>query len=185
MRRRREIRPPDLTSLFDVLFLFVFVSLVNAGMSRREADAIAHPAAPKPPAVVPPKPPAAMTELRTQALRVLGDRVEVVARVSKAGALTQIELVDRTIASGAPLVERVADPDVGVRYLGEANPDLRVCRQIARALGAADLRDYLVVIAPEAPLAQLAHALVDGLRADEDRCLTEDRGVAVIVEPPP
>ena len=183
MRNRRAIRPPDLTSLFDVLFLFVFVSLVNAGMSRREADAVAHAATVAPPA--PPKPPAAMTELRTQALHVLGDRVEVVARVSKAGALTEIQLVDRTIASGAPLVERVADPDVGVRYLGETNPDLRVCRQIARALGAADLRGYLVVIAPEAPLAQLAHALVDGLRADEDRCLTEDRGVAVIVEPTP
>ncbi len=184
MRGRRAIRPPDLTSLFDVLFLFVFVSLVNAGMSRREADAVAHAATPPvPPAA--PKPPAAMTALRTQALHVLGDRVEVVARVSRAGALTEIQLVDRTIASGAPLVERVADPDVGVRYLGETNPDLRVCRQIARALGAADLRGYLVVIAPEVPLAQLAHALVDGLRADEDRCLTEDRGVAVIVEPSP
>ena len=184
MRNRRAIRPPDLTSLFDVLFLFVFVSLVNAGMSRREADAVAHPAVktPAPPVV---KPPPDLIGLRDQALAHLGDRIEVVARVSRAGALTELQLVDRTIASGVPLVERVADPDVGVRYLGESNPDLRVCRVIARALGAADLRGYLIVISPEAPLGALAHALVDGLHADEDRCLTEDRGVAVIVEPQP
>jgi len=186
VRNRRAIRPPDLTSLFDVLFLFVFVSLVNAGMSRREADAVAHPAAAAKPApsVVKPPPPD-LIGLRDQALAHLGDRIEVVARVSKAGALTQLQLVDRTIASGVPLVERVADPDVGVRYLGESNPDLRVCRVIARALGATDLRGYLIVISPEAPLGALAHALVDGLHADEDRCLTEDRGVAVIVEPQP
>jgi hypothetical protein len=185
VRNRRAIRPPDLTSLFDVLFLFVFVSLVNAGMSRREADAVAHPAVKAPAAPVVKPPPPDLKGLRDQALAHLGDRIEVVARVSRAGALTELQLVDRTIASGVPLVERVADPDVGVRYLGEANPDLRVCRVIARALGATDLRGYLIVISPEAPLGALAHALVDGLRADEDRCLTEDRGVAVIVEPTP
>ncbi len=36
--RRRSLRPPDLTSLFDVLFILVFVSLVNAGINKQAVD---------------------------------------------------------------------------------------------------------------------------------------------------
>lgn len=183
MSRRRSIRPPDLTSLFDVLFLFVFVSLVNAGVTRREADnAIAAAAAAT--AKPAPHPPARadLIGLRDRAVHSLASRSEVAVRVTRDGQLAQLELADRTLRSGTPLVERVADPDVGVAYLGERNPDLRVCAIVARALGTDDLRGYLVIIAPAAPLGQLAHALVDGLRADVDRCAAQ-RGVAVIVDP--
>ena len=181
MGSRRSIRPPDLTSLFDVLFLFVFVSLVNAGISRRAVDDALAKAA-TPPA---PTPPVRMdlVGLRDRAVGLLASRTEVVARVSRDGSLVKLALADRTIAIGAPLVERVADPDIGVAYLGERNADLHVCRVIARALGAADLRDDLVIIAPDAALAELTVALASGLRRDADRCLIEDRGVAVILDP--
>jgi len=179
MGRRRSIRPPDLTSLFDVLFLFVFVSLVNAGISRRAADdAVAKAATPAPAPVR-----MDLIGLRDRAVTTIASRTEVVARISRGGSLVKLELADKTIAIGAPLVERVADPDVGVAYLGERNPDLHVCRVIARALGAADLRDALVIIAPDVPLAELTVALASGLRRDADRCLVEDRGVAVILDP--
>jgi hypothetical protein len=58
-----------------------------------------------------------------------------------------------------------------------------VCAIVARGLGVADLRGYLVILAPAAPIAEMKHALVDGLRADVDRCAEEQRGVAVIVAP--
>jgi hypothetical protein len=179
VRNRRAIRPPDLTSLFDVLFLFVFVSLVNAGMSRRAADVAEAKAATPPPA---PKPPPA---LHDAAIAQLGARPEAIVHVTAAGVIDRIELADRAIASDVSLVERVADPDVGLTYRGERDRDLRVCGVVARAVDARDLHGMLVVIAPAAATASLPHALVDGLRADEARCTADTGAIAVIVEPQP
>jgi hypothetical protein len=182
MRNRRTIRPPDMTSLFDVLFLFVFVSLINAGMSRRAADVAEAAAAKPPPAPAPPSP------IHDRALAQLGARPEAVVHVTAAGVIDRIELADRTVASDVSLVERVSDPDVALAYRGDRDRDLRVCGVVARALDAtkpAGLRDVLVVIAPAAATSVLPHALVDGLRADEARCGADTGGLAVIVEPQP
>jgi len=40
-----------------------------------------------------------------------------------------------------------------------------------------------VIIAPVLPLADLAHALFEGLHNDLDRCLTEQHGLAVLIDP--
>jgi len=40
-----------------------------------------------------------------------------------------------------------------------------------------------VIIAPERRLADLPHALFEGLHRDVDRCLAEQKGVAVIIDP--
>jgi len=176
--RRRAVRPPDLTSLFDVLFLFVFVSLVNAGVSHQQverAEAAVAAARPAPPR-------GDLAGLRDRAMAQIATRAEVVARVRKDGVLTRVELADRAIAVDAPLVERVADPDVGERYLGEHGASARVCAVIAHAIGANDLGDYLVIIAPDAAQAELTVALATGLARDVQRCAADLHGVAVIVE---
>jgi hypothetical protein len=167
--------------LFDVLFLFVFVSLVNAGMSRRAADVAEAKAATPPPAPKAPPGP-----LHDRAMAALGARPEVVVHVTAAGVIEKIEAADRTIASDVSLVERVADPDVALAYRGDRDRELRVCGVVARGLDATKpdgLHGMLVVIAPAAPTEKLPHALVDGLRADEARCAADTSGVAVIVEP--
>jgi hypothetical protein len=180
VRNRRAIRPPDLTSLFDVLFLFVFVSLVNAGMSRRAADVAEAKAATPPPAPPAPGP------LHDRAIAQLGSRPEAIVHVTAAGVIDRIELADRTITSDVSLVERVSDPDVGLSYRGDRDRDLRVCGVVARGIDATKpdgLRGMLVLIAPAAATASLPHALVDGLRADEARCAADTGAIAVIVEP--
>jgi len=58
-----------------------------------------------------------------------------------------------------------------------------VCRIAAVHLAVTELADRLVIIAPVQKLSELPHALVDGLRQDVERCLTEQHGLAVIVEP--
>jgi hypothetical protein len=182
-RRSRHVRrPPDLTSLFDVLFIVVFAVLIRGAAVQQEAEAR------PPPPVVPvvPPVPADVAALRTRALASITDslatRRAVVARVSAAGQLIGIELEDHKITVDIPLLEQVRDPDVLVAYLGDRSADLRVCKQIALHLGVADLAAYLVIIAPERSLADLPHALHDGLRRDAERCLGEQRGVAAVVD---
>jgi hypothetical protein len=48
-----------------------------------------------------------------------------------------------------------------------------------------DLSRYLVIIAPLRAVADLPHALHDGLFRDLDRCLADQRGLATIVDPMP
>jgi len=85
----------------------------------------------------------------------------------------------------APLLEHSPDPDVAIAYLGDRTAELRICHVAALHLGAADLGRYLVIVAPDVRLVDLPHALFDGLHRDLDRCLTDQRGVAAIVEPTP
>jgi hypothetical protein len=180
MRNRRGIRPADLTSLFDVLFILVFVSLVNAAIQKKAtAEAVA---ASKPPPAVHATLPPALAALRQQALTSLGERPAVVIRISRAGVMTAIEAQGRRIALDLPLVEQVPDPDVVVAYLGDRSAALRVCQQAALNLGVADLAGQLVIFAPDVPLADLTVALVAGLRKDIERCLVDQHGVAVLVD---
>ena len=86
VRTRRYVRrPPDLTSLFDVLFIVVFVALIRAAAAQ---SAAAQPPV-KPVTPQPPPPAPEITQLRTQALanleKDLEGRTPVVLRVSAEG----------------------------------------------------------------------------------------------------
>jgi hypothetical protein len=115
----------------------------------------------------------------------------VVARISAAGELRAIErpgpagVAPPAIAVGLPLVEPVADVDVALRYLGDRSPDLRLCALVALRLGALDLSRDLIVVALDAPIADLTVALAAGLRRDVERCATDQHGLAVVVPPAP
>lgn len=162
-RSRRHVRvPPDLTSLFDVLFIVIFACLIRAAAAQHSAEAAEAKLA------VPP--PVQRSEF-------------VTVRVAARGAITAIEARGKTIAVDTPLLERSSDPDVVETYLGDRSSELRACSVAALHLGVADLAKYVVVIAVDRPLAELPHALYDGLHRDVDRCVAEHKGMAVIVAP--
>ncbi len=182
--RRRAVHAGSLTSLLDVLFIIVFASLVQStarGEERRESEsaAIAAPAMPGPPPT--------FAALRQAAVAAAVQHVEtaplVVVRVAADGTLAELEWAGERRAVGVPLLERVVDRDVGVAYLGDRAPALRVCGVVARELRSVELAGYVVVIAPASALVELSVALVAGLRRDLTRCQTEQRAMAVIVEP--
>jgi len=197
-------RPPDLTSLFDVLFIVVFASLIRAAAVQHAAE---HPVPPPRPAPSVPATPPAVAALRQRALAAidaeLAARTPLVVRIARAAkpdaarrevneavngdvngyTIEAIEVSGKRIALGAPLLEHDPDPDVVVSYLGDRSTELRICRIAALHLGATELSRYLVIIAPVLPLADLPHALFTGLHRDVDRCAAEQRGLAVLVDP--
>jgi hypothetical protein len=184
-RGRRHVRvPPDLTSLFDVLFIVIFVALIRAAAAQHDAAAAA---APKPPPPLPPAQPLPSEQLHDRALVQLinevGNRPVVIVRIARDGKLSAIEHGDRRIALDLPLLESNRDPDIALAYLGDRSAELRICRQTALQLGLADLTGYLVIFAPDARSADLPHALFEGLRRDVDRCQLDQNGLAVVVEP--
>ena len=178
MRKRARQPPPDLTSLFDVLFIVIFAALIRAA-------AVQQAAAQPPPAPKPPPRPMDPRSLQARALvdldRQLAERPAVVVRVTAAGTIAAIESAGKTIALDAPLLEH--DPQVKESYLPDRSAELRVCRVVALHLGVDDLAKVLVIVAPDRALADLPHALFDGLHRDVDRCLVEQRGIAAIVGP--
>jgi len=185
MRPRRHVRrPPDLTSLFDVLFIVVFAALIRAAAVEHAA---AHPPAPPRPSapVIPP----AVAALRQRALvdldAQLASRTPLVIRITKDGTIDAIDVDGKHLVLDAPLLEHSPDPDpdIVLAYLGDRSSELRVCRIAALHLGAVELSRYLVILAPALPLADLPHALFDGLHRDLDRCLTEQHGLAALVDP--
>jgi hypothetical protein len=188
VRSRRTIRPPDLTSLVDVMFILVFAALIRSAAIEPAESAPAPPPAPLP-EPGPPAPPPTYTAVRDQAMATLRADLEarpaVVARVSKDGVLTALELADRTIARGLPLLERVADANVALAYLGDRSPELRICKVVARDLGVTRLDDQIVAITPDVPIADLPVALVAGLRTDVERCLVDTGAIGVLVDATP
>jgi hypothetical protein len=182
-RHRRHVRvPPDLTSLFDVLFIVIFAVLIRgAAMQQALAKAEA------PPEPGPPPPPQPASALKTQALAQLDTqlaaRPTVIARISKAGTLTMLETGEKQTPLDVPLLEHSPDPDIAMSYLGDRSADLRLCKLIVLHSQIADLANHLVIIAPDARGADLPHALYTGLRRDVERCQSEQRGLAVVVEP--
>jgi len=183
--RRRVRRPPDLTSLFDVLFIVVFVALIRAAAAQQ---ALAQATAPKP--VAPqPQPPPDVAALRARALASitadLSGRTPLVIRVSVAGTVDAIEADGKKLVLDVPLLEHDPNPQIGVSYLGDRSVELRVCRIAAVHLGAPDLAHYLVVIAPANDRKLRLTALNDGLDEDVRRCFVEQRGFAKIIEPEP
>jgi hypothetical protein len=177
--------PPDLTSLFDVLFIVIFAALIRAAASQQQAAAAEAAAAPAPPA--PPPPVLTPDALHARALAQVGSelaaRPAVVVRVRADGHVVALESGGKTFAMDAPLLEHVPDPDVAVGYLGDRAADLRLCRLVASHLQVAELSGYLVIVAPDRARADLPHALFDGLHRDIDRCMTEQRVIAALVAP--
>lgn len=186
--RRRGLRPPDLTSLFDVLFIVVFASLIRAA-AVQNAAAKPPPPVPKPPAPAPPALPADVASLRTRALAdldaQLAKRTPLVIRISPQDTIASIEADGKQIALDVPLLEHDPDPDIALTYLGDRSVELRLCKVAALHLHADDLSRYLVIVAPMRAVADLPHALHDGLFRDLDRCLADQRGLATIVDPAP
>lgn len=185
MRRRRVHRSPDLTSLLDVLFILIFASLIRtAALQNAEANQ-APPV--KPVIATPPPPPPDVAALRTRALanldQQLASRKPLVIRISSQGVIVAVEADGKKLPLDVPLLEHSPDPDIGVAYLGERSAELRVCRVAALHLQAPSLAGYLIIIAPATALADLPHALHQGLHRDLDRCLADQRGLATIVDP--
>lgn len=186
MRSRRQgYRKPDLTSLFDVLFIIIFAALIRAAAVENAAAKVAPPAPPPPRPVAPATPPA-IAQLQKAALAdvsaQLAARTPLVIRVSAAGVVTALETGAKRLALDVPLLEHSPDPDVALSYLGDRSTELRLCRIAAVQLGAPDLAAYLVIIAPAAPLADLPHALHTGLHRDLVRC-SEQKTIASLVDP--
>jgi hypothetical protein len=180
-RGRRRHVPPDLTSLFDVLFIVIFAALIRAAAVQKAA---AEPAPPKPAPPVVALDPASLHARAVAAVdHDLAARPTIVVRVSAAGTVTALEAGGKPQPLDVPLLEHSPDPDVVISYLGERSAELRLCRIAAVHLGLPDLSHALVIVAPERALADLPHALYDGLHRDVERCLAEQHGLAVIVDP--
>jgi hypothetical protein len=183
-RSRRRQPPPDLTSLFDVLFIVIFAALIRAAAVQQAA---ATPAPPQPPRPNAPLVKLEVAQLRAQAVASVNEdianRPAVIVRISTAGNVTSVETNEKTEALDSPLLEHSPDPDVALAYLGDRAAELRICRIVAVHLALPDLAQHLVILAPEKPLADLPHALVEGLRRDVERCLHDQQGLAVIVDP--
>ncbi len=191
-QRRRGQRPPDLTSLFDVLFIVVFAALIRAAAIQNAAAN--PPPEPTPPtlAPTPPAPPALPADVATLRMRAivqldaeLARRAPLVVRISAQNTIASVEADGKQIALDIPLLEHDPDPDIALTYLGDRSVDLRICKVAALHLKVDDLSRYLVIIAPLRPVADLPHALHDGLFRDLDRCLADQRGLATLVDPMP
>jgi hypothetical protein len=196
--KRHVRRPPDLTSLFDVLFIVVFVALIRAAAAQHEVDRLTAPP-PAPPKPAPPAPPPDVAALRTKALanldRDLAGRTPLVVRISTQaerdrvkGTIASLELEGQQLALDVPLLADNLDPDVEVEYLGDRSAELRVCRIAAVQLRLADLARHLVIIVPDRSYADLkrvagSRALFQGLVRDVARCFTEQRGIAALIDP--
>ena len=182
MRARRHLRrPPDLTSLFDVLFIIVFAALIRAAAVERAAAP--PPALPRPPAPVVPPPVAA---LRQRALAdldaALAARTPLVVRVTRDGTIEALEVDGKRIPVVVPLLEPSSDPAIRVAYASDRSVERQVCRIVARQLGAAELARYLVIVAPAAERNDLPEALLEGLEHDLGSCV-EQHGIATLVYP--
>lgn len=187
--RGRVRRPPDLTSLFDVLFIVVFVALIRAAAAEQ---AVAEAKKPPPPKPVPPQPVAPPPDIAVLQKRALADiqadlaaRSPVVIRISPKNRIEAIEGDGKVHTLDTPLLEESADPAIRLQYLGHRSADLRLCAIAAVRLGVTDLKRHVVIIAPTLPRDERLSSLNEGLLTDVDRCQREQRGEAVIVEPVP
>ena len=195
--RRHVRRPPDLTSLFDVLFIVVFVALIRAAAAQHEVDRLTPPPAPPKPA--PPMPPPDVVALRVKALanldRDLAGRTPLVVRISThaerdrvKSTISSLELEGRRLPLDVPLLTDSRDPDVEAEYLGDRSAEQRVCRIAAVQLQLADLARHLVIIVLDRPHADLkrlfdSDTLFGGLERDVARCFIEQRGIAAFIDP--
>ena len=183
-RARRHVRvPPDLTSLFDVLFIVIFVCLIRAAAAQQTAEAATQPKPVIPVPAEPLDPHSLHARALTQIATDVAGKTPVIVRVSATGTITALESGGQTTSLDVPLLEHDPNPDVAMSYLGDRSGALRVCGVAALQLGSDDLAGYLLIIAPESALEDLPHALYEGLHRDVDRCLIDHHALAVIVVP--
>lgn len=156
-----------------MLFIVIFAALIRAAAVQQAA---AKPAPPAPPVHLAP------SVLQQRAAAELSTRPTIILRVSGGGEITALEQNGKVTPLEIPLVAKSTDPDVALGYLGDRDADLRVCHVAAMTLRMNDLAQQLVIIAVDRAVADLPHALYEGLRRDVDRCLSEQRGLAVIVD---
>lgn len=186
-RKRRVRRPPDLTSLFDVLFIVVFVALIRAAAAEHAvAEATVEPPAPvKPVAPVPLETAALKKQALANVASELAGRTMVVMRIDERGVITELETDGKKLPLDVPLLVPDPDPTIRVAYQGDKSAQLRACRIAALQLGLPDLAKHLVIFAPARARNDLPHALVTGLDRDLTRCLEDQRAIATLVEPRP
>ncbi|HEY4238804.1 MAG TPA: hypothetical protein VGM88_03280 [Kofleriaceae bacterium] len=171
MRQRRRGRvPPDLTSLFDVLFIVVFAALIRATAAEHAAAAPA---------------PAPAGSEQHRAIAALDARTPVIVRIVPGAAadpdhwhVGAIEVGARKIPVDAALLARSASADVALSWVGGG-----LCKTVAAALGETSLEKDLVIFAPARPIRELPVALYDGLAGEVGRCFADLRGYATLVEP--
>ncbi len=185
-RKRRVRRPPDLTSLFDVLFIVVFVALIRAAAAEHAVAETAKPEAPPPKPAAPPVP-LEIAALQKQALAnvasEIAERTPLIVRISEQGVITRLEVGGKQVPLDVPLIVNDPDPTIRLAYQGDRSAQLRACRIAALQLGVPDLAKHLVIFAPARVRADLPHALIEGLERDVSRCLADQRAIATIVEP--
>lgn len=201
----------SLVDVLFILVFAALVQRAAAAQAPAAAAPPAPPASPSPAAAPRWTPPPELTELRRAAeaklAQELRERPVVIARVSARGVLTSLEVAagstgaldallspapgsaaapgggtapSARIALDLPLMEKVPDPDVSVGYVADREPARRICAVAAARLGS--LQRSLVILAVDAPLAELMVALVAGLRRDVEDCLTEHRAAAVLLD---
>jgi hypothetical protein len=188
-RKRRVRRPPDLTSLFDVLFIVVFVALIRAAAAEHVVAEAAKEKEKEPvvPAPAPPPLPLEVSALKQRAVRNVAAELEgrqpLVIRINEKGVITRIEGGDKQLTLDVPLLVPDPDPTIRVAYQGDRSAQLRACRVAMLQLGLADLGKHLVIFAPARARDDLPHALVSGLERDLTRCLSDQNAIATLVEP--
>lgn len=193
-RQRRPVRAPDMTSLFDVLFILVFVSLVNVGVNHTaleeaearekaatEALASASAAHPPPTASASAPPTTSAPPVASAPPIDLSARgATLIVRVDKDGVMKAIERDGAVTPVDEPLLAKVDDPDVLYEYRGDRSREHRICAIVVAKLGVEDLSHFAVVITTDESSADLNVVLGRGIRNDRVRCADEQKGFAVL-----
>lgn len=180
-----------MTSLFDVLFILVFVSIINAALSRQDVEDLKAAAADAKPApsvsatasAVAAPLPASAKALQAQAIADMDARPAIVARVTDKGVLRALEAGQKQVKLDVPLTEHVADEGLLIGYVGDRSSSMRICALAQLHLGLTDLAPYLVIITSDVPFADLPQTLVNGMQRDAYRCVEEQRATGILVDP--
>lgn len=198
MRRdRRAVRAPDMTSLFDVLFILVFVSLVNVGVNHTAAEeaeakakaaesalASAQAAAPSAAPSVSASASASVAPSSAPPPIDLSARsATILVRIESDGTdgvLRAIERDGNVVDVNEPLLVKLDNPDAAYEYRGDRSRDLRICAIVASKLGLAELSHFIVVITTPKSIGDTNLILGAGIERDRVRCADEQKGFAVL-----
>ena len=175
MRRRPHASPAPLTSLLDVLFILLFASLVQSAAAAEEATPAEEGSG-------------APSTLHARAIDEWTARLRAAPAVFayvQEGVLRSLELSfaaeTRRYPGAWALTHPSSDPDIGLSYVGEGDPERRLCAIIAASFPEVELGSAMVVISTDLPLEKLPVALVEGLRRDQQACA--ESGAATVIVP--
>lgn len=105
----------------------------------------------------------ALLKRRPIYVRITVDGMLRALEYREAGKQKQLKLV-------MLLVKRDPDPDREWQYLAEVDPAMRICAIVRKQLKLADLRNELIIIAPDVPFTKLNDALHEGLKREPNHC---------------